>query len=573
MFGEIQQPRLKIERVQFAEIRLVNIRPEDIVDGNPKLTLGLIWTIILHFQGCIQARAVLDSGSKSNVVTQDFANKLGAPQNRINTPISSLGGNKTTVKSKLNATIINGNSSFPTTLDFLVVSKITDFLLVSQINLNNLKISQELEDPNFGVPGKIDLLIGAEAFFDIIKEGIIRTSDNGLVFRRSVFGYIATGTTHSYKQNQYCGFISGMQNIDDNLQKFWEIETINEGQKPLSKEEEYCENHYQMTHTRNEAGRYVLQMPVKDIHGLGHSKDLGHMEKVEEHPDEISANNICYYLPHHRIFRPDKTTTKLRVVFNGSASTSGLSLNDLLLKGEVKEDIFEIMTRFRKHKYAFTTDIQMMFRQILIDPAQRDLLRIMWKTGANEEPVIYRLKTVTYGTASAPFLAIRTLKQLAMDEASTFPLDSKVALQDVYMDDVVSGAQNLDTARQLQCQLQNMLETCEMKLHKWNSNSKELLNSSTDQEHSFSTNAESAIKTLGVSWKPTGDYFMFKVSIPSMTSYTKRDVLSVIARLYDPLGLIGPVINKAKTFLQKYGLEKCMKVLVKVKSARAFRNL
>ncbi|GFU92575.1 integrase catalytic domain-containing protein [Trichonephila clavipes] len=192
--------------------------------------------------------------------------------------------------------------------------------------------------------------------------------------------------------------------------------------------------------------------------------DVGHMEKVEEHSDETIANNICYYLPHHGVFRPDKTTTKLRVVFNGSASTtSGLSLNDLLLKSEVKEDIFEIMTRFRTHKYAFTTDIQMMFRQILIDPAQRDLLRIMWKTGANEKPVIYRLKTVTYGTASAPLLAVRTLKQLAMDEASRFPLASKVALQDVYMDDIVSGAQDLDTARQLQCQLQNMLETCGMK--------------------------------------------------------------------------------------------------------------
>ncbi|GFT26196.1 DUF1758 domain-containing protein [Trichonephila clavipes] len=162
-----------------------------------------------------------------------------------------------------------------------------------------------------------------------------------------------------------------MQNTDDNLQQFWEIEAINEGQKPLCKEEEYCENHYQMTHTRNEAGRYVVQMPVKDIQGLGHSKglamktldqlwrrlskdkqmenlyrefmqqylDLGHMEKVEEHFDETSANNICYYLPHCGVFRPDKTTNKLRVVFNGSASTtSGLSLNDLLLKGGAKED-------------------------------------------------------------------------------------------------------------------------------------------------------------------------------------------------------------------------------------------
>ncbi|GFX36957.1 uncharacterized protein TNCV_1174591 [Trichonephila clavipes] len=146
----------------------------------------------------------------------------------------------------------------------------------------------------------------------------------------------------------------------------------------------------------------------------------------------------------------------------------------------------------------------MMFRQILIDPDPRDLLRIMWKTGANEEPVIYRLKIVKYGTISAPFLGIPTLKQLATNKASRFSLASEVALQDVYMDDVVSGAQNLDTACQLQCQLQNMLETCGIKLHKWNSNSKELLNPSTDLEDSFSTNGESAIATSGACWKPTG---------------------------------------------------------------------
>ncbi|GFQ66690.1 uncharacterized protein TNCT_586561 [Trichonephila clavata] len=101
-----------------------------------------------------------------------------------------------------------------------------------------------------------------------------------------------------------------------------------------------------------------------------------------------------------------------------------------------------------------------------------------------------------------------------------------------------------------------MLKPYGMKLHKWNSNSKELFNSSTDQKHSFSTNAESAIKTLGVSWKPTGDYFMFEVSIPSIASYTKRDVLRVIARLYDSLGLIGPVISKSNIFLQKLWLRK-----------------
>ncbi|GBL74073.1 hypothetical protein AVEN_230977-1 [Araneus ventricosus] len=102
------------------------------------------------------------------------------------------------------------------------------------------------------------------------------------------------------------------------------------------------------------------------------------------------------------------------------------SLNDHLLKGLVEEYNFEIMTRFRKYKFAFTAHIQKMYRQILIDPAQRDLLRIIWKEKEDVDPTEFRLKTVTYGTVSAPFLSVRTLKQLALDESSRFPLASDV---------------------------------------------------------------------------------------------------------------------------------------------------
>ncbi|GBN00177.1 hypothetical protein AVEN_206045-1 [Araneus ventricosus] len=84
-----------------------------------------------------------------------------------------------------------------------------------------------------------------------------------------------------------------------------------------------------------------------------------------------------------------------------------------------------------------------MFLQILIEPSQR--VRILWKTKEEEEPVSYRLKTVTYGTKCTPFLATRVLRQLAMDEVKNFPLASEVVLSDVYMDDIVTGSQDLGT--------------------------------------------------------------------------------------------------------------------------------
>ncbi|GFX61262.1 integrase catalytic domain-containing protein [Trichonephila clavipes] len=80
------------------------------------------------------------------------------------------------------------------------------------------------------------------------------------------------------------------------------------------------------------------------------------------------------------------------------------------------------------------------------------------------------------------------------------------------MDDIVSGAPDLETAQQLKSQLKDALQSCGMNLHKWSSNSPELLNSSlsSDVEHSFSTDIDLSVKTLGISWKPFEDCFGLK---------------------------------------------------------------
>lgn len=280
---------------------------------------------------------------------------------------------------------------------------------------------------------------------------------------------------------------------------------------------------------------------------------LDHMERVIE--DALPCNN--YYLPHHGVYKAEKATTPLRVVFNASSpSSNGISLNDILLKGDVVENIFDLILRFRTHKYAFTADIKKMFRQILVSPSQRDFLRILWIDENTKNPITFRLKTVTYGTTSAPYLAIRTLKQLALDEASSFPLASEITLRDFYMDDVLSGAKDIESARILQHQLIKMLKRGGMDLHKWASNLPELLDTSPNLNHKVSINEEknSNAKTLGMNWLSNEDNFAFYINHTSDTSFTKGSVLSFIARLYDPLGLLGPIICKAKIFMQKLWL-------------------
>ncbi|GFX09180.1 integrase catalytic domain-containing protein [Trichonephila clavipes] len=508
----------------------------------------------------VEVRCLLDVGSQSCLCTRACAEKLQLKMEKINTVVSCVNDASMVVKNCVKTSVANKVKTFESELMLLVVNKITDLIPNKVIDVDvNVSEFVPLADDKFNIPDRIDI---------VTKYGV------WLCCKWKCRSQVTENRVH-------CGLIVD-DDLNKTLKKFWEIEGVHIEPK-VDTEVSLCEDHFVRTHRRNCEGRYVVSLALnKDPSCLGNSKDiairrlnslwkrlsrdssylslyaeflkeyeeLGHLERVVE-SSELPTH---YYIPHHGVLRPEKLTTKLRIVFNGSSpTTTGISLNDLLLKGEVKEDVFEALSRFRRHKFAFTTDIQKMYRQILINPDQQDLQRIIWKHGLDAEILTYRLKTVTYGLSNAPFLAIRTLQQLAKDEKSRFPLASETLLYDTYMDDIVSGVPDLETAQQLQSQLKDALQSCGMNLHKWSSNSPELLNSSlsSDVEHSFSTDIDLSVKTLGISWKPFEDCFAFKVSVSAKHIYTKREVLSVIAKLYDPLGFLGPVIAKAKVFLQQ----------------------
>ncbi|GFW23313.1 integrase catalytic domain-containing protein [Trichonephila clavipes] len=153
-----------------------------------------------------------------------------------------------------------------------------------------------------------------------------------------------------------------------------------------------------------------------------------------------------------------------------------------------------------------------MFRMINIHPEQTCLQRILWK-GIGEPIKTYELTTVTYGTVSAPYLATRTLKQLAMDEANNFPLAVPVVMSDCYMDDILPGSESIEEVIELQHQLIEMFKTAGMHLHKWCGNLPEI--TSNLQEYAF---LESETKALGIIWNPKLDCFLFRIE--------SKDVLS-----------------------------------------------
>lgn len=148
------------------------------------------------------------------------------------------------------------------------------------------------------------------------------------------------------------------------------------------------------------------------------------------------------YLPHHPVIRDTSQTTKLRVVYNASSKTStGISLNDCIPSGPaLQSDLATVLSQWRSYLCVFVADIAKMYRQILVAESDWDYQRIVWRSSPNENLCEYRLNTVTYGTRSAPILALRVVKQLTIDEGDRYPIAREILNYDTYVDDILFGA-------------------------------------------------------------------------------------------------------------------------------------
>lgn len=195
--------------------------------------------------------------------------------------------------------------------------------------------------------------------------------------------------------------------------------------------------------------------------------DLEHMSLV---PD-ASERSDGYYLPHHAVIKISSQTTKLRVVFDGSATTTtGTSLNDALRIGpKIQDDLLYIILRFRSHRYVLTGDIEKMYRQFIVRPEDRKYQQILWRDAAGLIKT-YQLNTVTFGLSAAPYLAIRCLHQLAHDERNRFPKASEILTRDFYVDDALTGAATMDEARTIRKQLTLILQSAGLNVRQWASN-------------------------------------------------------------------------------------------------------
>ena len=274
-----------------------------------------------------------------------------------------------------------------------------------------------------------------------------------------------------------------------------------------------------------------------------------------------------HYLPHHAVVRRDKSTTKVRIVYDASAKVAGSpSLNDCLLKGpKFNQLIFDILVRFRAYKFALTADLEKAFLMVSVGEADRNVLRFIWVDDPFKdypEFKIYRFTRVVFGVSSSPFLLNATIrahleKYLESNETIVHKL-----LDSTYVDDIISGGLSEDEVLDLYSQAKLIFREGGFNLRKFQTNSSLVqarIDASEDtgspqseltySETTFGTTPHSqaeGTKVLGVLWNPEDDRLTFDVTGIAKIAFdlvpTKRNLVSLIGKFYDPLGFLSPMI-------------------------------
>lgn len=536
-------------------------------------------------------RALLDCCSESNIITERLARKLNMQMLEMKPPITicGLNGMKTTANKIVQTKVSSRVGDFTAVLDFIVTPSITE-LPTGKVETHTwpLPAGIELADPTFNVPDDVDVIIGAELFYDVLKKGRVKIGGDFPTLAETAFGWVVSGPARTKLpagQRRVCQLATTFEDVNRTLSKFWELESGYFSSK-MTVTERAVEKHFEETHSRNAEGRYVVRLPFNELKSqLGDSYEnakrrfgrlmvgltknpskreaytqfmkeyvaLGHMKEVNHSPEE------GYFLPHHAVYKEASSTTKVRVVFDASAATTtGVSLNDTQLVGPtVQSDLVTIMLRFCTHQVVLTADVPKMYRQVQVHPDDRKYQRILWLNDANEMAT-FELATVTYGCSSAPYLATKALTQLASDEADKFPKAVRVVKEDSYIDDFLTGGKTAADVVEIYEQLKDMLSRGGFGVHKFCSNSAEVLKHIPAELQEKLVDFETSeindtIKTLGLIWNPNYDYFTFNVPhlVLKGSRPTKKIVLSEIGKLFDPLGFLGPVVTKAKLMMQK----------------------
>ena len=261
------------------------------------------------------------------------------------------------------------------------------------------------------------------------------------------------------------------------------------------------------------------------------------------------SGSRTWYLPHHAVCKDDK----LGIAFDCASKLNNVSLNSSCLQGpDLNNTLFSALIGFREHHYGIMADVEAMYHQVRVPDYDRDSLGFLWRD--NERSVKhYRMTYHLFGgvwcSSVATYALHRTLYGFQCD------LVSNVVQRSFYVDDGLTSARYEEEAKLIIHSVRSVLQNGGFNLTKFVISDMNMLERIVPYNHRAKEvkdlNPMSDSKALGIKWQVASDSFFFVAVLPQDNTFTKRAILSFVAPVFDPLGLISPIILKGRMIFQR----------------------
>ena len=551
--------------------------------GNKVSVLQTAKTFLVSKFNNVQINVICDSGSDRSYILSDIAesNKLPVTgwEEIVFNNFGSIKSSKPTMSKVFHIKLL-GVDNVTYSLNAIGIPNICKPLYrqpIPQTFLDNLNIHPDtlsddfLSDREF----QVHLLIGLDHLWDIVNPLKCLRYEN-LIAHDSIFGWVLSGSfsrqnsREHVNSSQLCCFSVS----NEELKNFWSLDVV--GITPNEKRE--CNQTGSVVKKFNETlkfenNKYTVNLLWKEpklniINNIAiatkrHNSLERHLQKdstlkqqyehvfhkyetqgkIEEiPPNEIDTNHNIFYLPHFPVVKENK---KVRPVFDGSSkSHDNISLNDTLETGPALQlKIFSILIRFRRWLIGVFSDVESAFHAIKLDKIDQDACRFLLR---NPDGTLrhMRFTVLPFGLNCSPYL----LNAVILHHINKYPNSNTIhkLKQNIYVDDFTSGCDQPNTAKIIHDEANEILADGGLHLCKWTSTNQEV-------QDFVGFNKIKSTYILGMGIDLEQDTFSFKLYDFSELSveYTKRVLLTFIAKPFDPPGFISPFIMTGKILLQQ----------------------
>ena len=285
---------------------------------------------------------------------------------------------------------------------------------------------------------------------------------------------------------------------------------------------------------------------------------LGYAKVVESRE---ARRRDSFIIPSFIVSRTDKTTTQYRLVINAAREFAGRSINDFILPTpDVMNDLCTVLLKFRVGRFAYTADIKHMFLRIHTKTEDQKYLRVLHRPDQEGSIQVVQCSRHVFGLRSSPYIAMEVIRTHAKLRAQRWPLASRAVEDRSIVDDILTTADTEEELATLHEELRLLFADMSMSIHKCASNSTVMMRRIPVNERAKQIRLDEfqgsdpsllpIIKTLGLVYRPEQDDFCYEYSHSFEGPWTLRRMVSAVARLFDPIGLISPFLMAGRAIIQ-----------------------